>query len=136
MANRSGTRLAYVVVKLEGKVEREVSTWSKAKGLERKLVKQDAGYLVYFPRGHVLRMRDEAQLRHYNLDGDPPIINMQGLTDPRSPMGKLFLAQDDASRTKAMDTLEQQVIALATAKTGPIVMPEQNKNYRAEPASA
>jgi hypothetical protein len=61
-----GSRLAYVVVKQEGSVKREKHYWSKD-GIKKKLVDEDAGYLVYFPRGHAIRIKSLARLRHYQL---------------------------------------------------------------------
>lgn len=124
----NGARLAYVVVDLSetvGTVKREVTTWTKRDGLKKKMVEQPAGYLVYFPRGHVIRFADKESLRHYGLDGRPPIVNLQGLNDPNSPIGRMLLGQEEDARRGAMDTLEKQVIRLATAKTGPVLMPEQ-----------
>lgn len=124
----TGARLAYVVVDLSetiGTVFRDVTMWTKEKGLHTKKVEEPAGYLVYFPRGHVIRLKDKESLRRYNLDGRPPIINLEGLSDPRSPIGQMLFGQDDAARKGAMESLEKQVIRLATAMTGPIVMPEQ-----------
>ena len=124
----NGARLAYVVVDLHqtvGTVKREVTTWTKKDGLKRKMVEEPAGYLVYFPRGHVIRCKDKEELRRYGLDRQPPIINLQGLNDPNSPIGRMLLAQDEGTRKGAMDTMEKQVIMLATAKTGPVLMPEQ-----------
>lgn len=124
----NGARLAYVVVDLSetiGTVKREVVTWTKRDGLKKKMVEQPAGYLVYFPRGHVVRIPDKETLRHYGLDGRPPIVNLQGLNDPNSPIGRMLLGQEENARRGAMETLEKQVIRLATAKTGPVLMPEQ-----------
>jgi len=87
---------------------------------------EDAGFMVYFPRGHVIRFRNEEDMAHYNLrEGEAPIINMQGLSDPNSPLGRMLSAQDDATRKGAWKTMEDQVIKLATAKTGMVIMPEQ-----------
>jgi len=124
----SGARLAYVVVDLAetiGTVKRPITTWSKKEGLKTKMHEEPAGYLVYFPRGHVIRLRDKEELRHYGLDGQPPIVNLQGLNDPNSPIGRLLLSQDEATRRGALETMEKAVIRLATAKTGPVLMPEQ-----------
>lgn len=121
----AGARLAYVVVALEGTVKREVTSWSKKAGLVKKLVEVPAGFMVYFPRGHALRIVDKAMLERYGLNGEPNIINMQGLHDPRSPVGKLMTAQDESVRQGAYADLEQMVIRLATAKTGPVLLPEQ-----------
>jgi hypothetical protein len=123
-----GARLAYVVVDLHesvGTVKRPVTTWTKKDGLKTKTVEEPAGYLVYFPRGHVIRLKNKEELRHYGLDGQPPIVNLQGLNDPNSPIGRLLLSQDEGARRGAMETMEKQVIRLATAKTGPVLMPEQ-----------
>lgn len=124
----NGARLAYVVVDLSetiGTLKREVSTWTRNGGLQKKIVEEPAGYMVYFPRGHAIRLRNKEELRHYNLLGRPPIVNLQGLNDPNSPIGRMLMGQDENSRRGAMETLEQQVIKLATAKTGPILLPEQ-----------
>jgi hypothetical protein len=124
----NGARLAYTVVDLSetiGTVKREIVTWTKREGLKRKMVEQPAGYLVYFPRGHVIRLPDKEALRQYGLDGRPPIVNLQGLNDPNSPIGRVLFGQDEDARRGAMDSLEKQVIRLATAKTGPVLMPEQ-----------
>ena len=124
----NGARLAYVVVDLSdtvGTVKREVTTWTRRDGLKRKMVEQPAGFLAYFPRGHVIRLPDKEALRHYGLDGRPPIVNLQGLNDPNSPIGRMLLGQEEDARRGAMDTLEKQVIRLATAKTGPVLLPEQ-----------
>lgn len=124
----NGARLAYVVVDLAetiGTVKREVTTWTKRDGLKKKMVEQPAGYLVYFPRGHVIRIPDKETLRHYGLADRAPIVNLQGLNDPNSPIGRMLFGQEEDARRGAMDSLEKQVIRLATAKTGPILMPEQ-----------
>jgi hypothetical protein len=123
-----GARLAYVVVDLSetvGTVKREVTTWTKKDGLKRKMVEEPAGFLVYFPRGHVIRLKDREELRRYRLDGQPPIVNLQGLNDPNSPIGRMLMSQDENARRGAMETMEKQVIRLATSKTGPVLMPEQ-----------
>jgi hypothetical protein len=123
-----GARLAYVVVDLSetvGTVKREVTTWTKKDGLKKKMVEEPAGFLVYFPRGHVIRLKDREELRRYRLDGQPPIVNLQGLNDPNSPIGRMLMSQDENARRGAMETMEKQVIRLATSKTGPVLMPEQ-----------
>lgn len=124
----NGARLAYVVVDLHqtvGTVKRAVTTWTKKDGLKTKQVEEPAGYLVYFPRGHVIRCKDKETLRQYGLDGMPPIINLQGLNDPNSPIGRMLMSQNEDARRGAMESMEKQVIRLATAKTGPVLMPEQ-----------
>lgn len=127
-ASANGARLAYVVVDLHqsvGTVKRPVTTWTKKDGLKTKMIEEPAGYLVYFPRGHVIRCKDKETLRQYGLDGQPPIINLQGLNDPNSPIGRMLMSQNEDARRGAMESMEKQVIRLATAKTGPVLMPEQ-----------
>ena len=126
--NMTGTRLSYVVVKLEGTLMRDVIVPTyKNKMLTLKRVKKavPAGYLVYFPKGHVLRIEDSEHLEHYGLDRKPRFINLKGLHNPDSPLGKMMSAQDDAARKGAYQELEQAVMQLAIAKSGPVIMPEQ-----------
>lgn len=125
IANMSGTRLAYVVRALPGTVKRTVCKWTKEDGLTTEEVEQPAGFIVYFPRGHALRFKNTAELARYGLDKKPKMINLQGLYDPESPAGKIMHAQDDEGRQEGFSDLEQSVIALATAKTGSVLMPEQ-----------
>ncbi len=116
-ANMTGARLAFVVRELEGTVRRQVHKFTKTKGLVTSYVEEPAGYMVYFPRGHAIRLNKE-QLRHYKLNMAPRIVNLDGLNDPNSPLGKLFLSQDQAIREQAMVNLEEHVIQLAQAKAG------------------
>ena len=111
----NGSRLAYVVVKQEGSVKREKHYWTKD-GIRKKLVDEDAGYLVYFPRGHAIRVKSLALLRHYQLHKEPKIIELNGLNDPNSPLGKMFLSQDPHLRMASYRELEQMVINLAEAR--------------------
>lgn len=128
----TGARLAYVVVELEGVVTRTTHRFDKRKGIIATPTKMPAGYLVYFPRGHALRFKSEEELVRYGLSNDAPIINMQGLHDPNSPIGKLLRKQDEKSRDAAFEQLEQQVIALATARSGRQILPEQYKGLAAD----
>ena len=111
----NGSRLAYVVVKQTGSVKREKHYWTK-EGIKKKLVDEDAGYLVYFPRGHTIRVKSMAMLRHYQLHKDPKIIQLEGLNDPNSPLGKMFLSQDPQLRQASYRELEQMVINLGEAR--------------------
>jgi hypothetical protein len=111
----NGSRLAYVVVKQEGSVKREKHYWTKD-GIKKKLIEEDAGYLVYFPRGHAIRIKNLAMLRHYQLHKEPKIIQLEGLNDPNSPLGKMFLSQDPHLRMASYRELEQMVINLAEAR--------------------
>ncbi len=116
----TGSRLAYVVVPQEGEVTRKINTWTKKSGLSEKYVNQPAGFLVYFPRGHVIRLKDRNELRQYRLHRPAKIINLEGLNDPNSPIGKMMMADDEASRRGAFVKLEEQVIRMAQAKGGKV----------------
>lgn len=118
-AHMTGARLAFVVVPQEGTVMRKVNKWTK-KGIQESYVEQPAGFMVYFPRGHVIRLRDKTELRRYKLDRPARIINLEGLSDPNSAIGKMMMAQDDATRKGAFQSLEEQVIKIATAASGKV----------------
>jgi hypothetical protein len=133
---QDGARLSFVVRELQGKVKREVyrmvpnkrsatATGRQSHEMQKVIMEVPAGYMVYFPRGHVIRVRDKKTLAYYGLDRKPRIINMEGLADPNSPLGRMMSAQDDAARHGAMVDMERMVIQMATAKTGPILLNEQ-----------
>jgi len=134
-ANMTGARLAFVVRELEGTVKRpkwRMFEVKKANGrvraqyeMRQEMVDEPSGFMVYFPRGHAVRVPNRKLLEHYNLHLKPRVINLDGLSDPNSPLGRMMLAQDDAARDGAMIDMERMVIQLATAKTGPQLMPEQ-----------
>jgi hypothetical protein len=116
-----GARLAYVVQPIEGTVKRPQMQWDKKqRSFQPVMVEEPAGFLVYFPRGHVIRIKDLKTLTHYGLNKQPRIMEMKGLEDPRSPIGRLFLAQEKEDRVSAMNELEDQVIRLAEANAGPV----------------
>lgn len=126
-AYMNGARLAYVVRKLPGNVKRQVCKLTKkGEGIKFEDRDQPAGYMVYFPRGHAIRIPSDKLLAHYGLKvGKATIVNMDGLLDSNSPLGKVMLAQNDEARATAMVDMERMVIQLATAKTGPVLLPEQ-----------
>jgi hypothetical protein len=117
-ALNSGSRLAYVVVPIKDKVTRNITKWTREKGLHDEPHEEPGGSFVYFPRGHVLRMTDK-ELRRYKLDKRPKlVVDMSQLYDPESSIGKVFLAQSENERASSWKDLERQVIALATVRTG------------------
>jgi hypothetical protein len=123
--NTGGARLAYVVVPLEGTVTRSQTRWSKDEGIHQEDVEEPAGYLIFFPRGHCLRLRSEAELARYGLDRDPKFVDLKGIHDPNTNIGRIFGNQEEHIRQAAYEALERATINLATAKTGKQVMPEQ-----------
>jgi hypothetical protein len=121
----SSARLAYVVTELKGTVKRPVHFWTKDGGLQMRMEDQPGGFLVFCPRGHVVRLRDQKELEWYGVHRAAPVVNLQGLHSPNSPAGKLLAAQNDEERRAAFLDLKKAVIALATAKTGQVLTPEQ-----------
>lgn len=119
-----GARLAYVVKKLEGTVEREASRFDRKTGKVVKEMKEEpAGYLVFFPRGHYLRIRKLGDLKRYRLSKRPNMISLDGLMDPNSPVGRLMSSQDDADRAKAYEDLEADIAEMVRARSGPMSIP-------------
>jgi hypothetical protein len=71
-------RPAFTVEKMEGKITREVINFD-AKG--KKVVtsvEADAGYFVKFPKGHSIRVLDDAELHRLGFDRTIPLINDDG----------------------------------------------------------
>lgn len=137
-ASMNGTRLAYVVIPLEPflksktvkreKIVFEEKKWKNGKTtypMKRVMQDEPAGFMVYFPRGHCLRIRDEEHLAHYGLDKPAEYINLDGMFAKDSPASKLLTEQDEKKRRGIFESLEQQVIKLATAKSGKVVLKEQ-----------
>lgn len=141
-AMMQGQRLAYVVVPLTNPdgtdmivqrpvislIPREIG--KTALGVKKftyerkvKLADEPAGYMVYFPRGHCLRLRTMKDLRRYKLDKPPSPVNLGNIPmDKNHPLHKLVMAQNESDRRGAMTLLEEAVIKMATAKTGPNVL--------------
>ena len=75
---RPKVRPAFMVEKLEGKISREVINFD-AKGKKVvSLVDVDAGYLVKFPKGHSIRVLDDAELHRLGFDRTIPLIDDDG----------------------------------------------------------
>lgn len=116
-----GARLAYVVKKLEGTLKRKNFKFNRRTGkIEAFDVEEDAGFLVFFPRGHYLRIRTREDLVRYKINYKPAIISMTGLMDPNSPVGKLMSAQDEGERVKAWEDMEADVASLVRKSVGPM----------------
>lgn len=120
----SGARLAYTVVELEGTVRRPIVRLDPGKGIVHEDVDVPAGYLVYFPRGHVLRFKSKEELKRYGLDRPPRVINLAGLLSSSSPDGQLLMEQDEGAREGVMVNMQNAVMQLATARSGSVIMPE------------
>lgn len=120
-----GTRLEFVIVPIEENVKRKqfrlvpVGKGRDGRPLrhERKeeIVEQPGGYMVYFPRGHCIRLKDKKELARYRLDREAKIISLEGLYDPNTPLGQMISSQDETARGRAFQSLEQKVINAVTA---------------------
>lgn len=72
---RQQIRPAFVVRKLNGKRKQIIYTFD-AKGQKvGKEVELDAGYLVKFPKGHSIRVTNEASLKRLGFDQTVPLID-------------------------------------------------------------
>lgn len=140
MAQVKGSRLEFVVVKIEEPVKRvhyimkgresgrnKDGTKRIIHNMETTEVQEPGGFMVYFPRGHAIRLPSLRHLKHYGLTREPRFVSLDGLNNPNSPVGKLMMAQDAEARDAAYKTLEAHVIALATAKSGPNILSRDGK---------
>ncbi len=64
----------YEVEKFTGKVQRTKYEHKDGK-LETKQVEEDAGYMVYFHKGHSIRVRDKEGLKRLNLEEVVKVID-------------------------------------------------------------
>jgi hypothetical protein len=103
---------------IKEKVTRYITKWTREKGLHEEAQEQPGGFMVYFPRGHALRMTDKELVRHKLNKRAKLIVDMSQLYDPESAIGKVFLAQTENERASSWKDLERQVVALATVRTG------------------
>jgi hypothetical protein len=78
----STIRPRYEVHKLDGKVDHEIfkmridDEGKPAGGFESKIVKEDAGWMVYFPNGASIRVRTEAELTRLGFDKGADLVDM------------------------------------------------------------
>ena len=79
---------AFEVEKLEGTRTKTIHTPKKGGGFDLQEVKIDAGYMVYFPRGHSIRV-DEAELKRSGFDRDPRLVDMKTGEEAENPSGML-----------------------------------------------
>ena len=69
----------YEVEKIDGEVEREKVIFNRAAGgLKATVAKEDAGYMVYFPRGHSIRVKDRKGLEALGFHLPSPVVNEDG----------------------------------------------------------
>lgn len=108
-----GPRLPYVVVRLDGTVPVEKTTFDRRTG---KLVTETkdvpAGYLAFFPAGHYLHIRTKEELIRYKLDKKPKPIAADGMA-----------LHPSQSVDKSYENLEADVVSFVRAKVGQINIP-------------
>lgn len=66
----------YEVEKLEGTVEREVIKIGKGGAFVKSMVKEPAGFMVYFPSGASIRVKDEEELARQGFDKPATVVDM------------------------------------------------------------
>lgn len=79
------TERAYEVEKLPGKVSVErcklemvdAGNGKTRPKISREIVEADAGYMVYFPAGHSIRVASKKRLVEFGFDGDPPTFKRE-----------------------------------------------------------
>lgn len=119
-------RLAYVVRRLEGTVVRKKHKWVPNKsGKGGELVAHDvevpAGFMVYFPKGHAIRLTEKQLKDRGFAEPRGGFVSMEGLTT-KDPM---MVVEDRMMMQMEMRKLENMTIRLAIRRTGPLLMPEQ-----------
>lgn len=67
----------FKVAKLSGKVDHTVYKFEKGKGLVPEVKKEDAGYMVTFPRGSSIRVRTQKELKRLGFDRDAEHQDME-----------------------------------------------------------
>jgi len=116
MANKGkleGPRLPYVVRKLEGKVKVTKYTYDRKLGrISPYEAEEDAGYLVMFPAGHYLRIRNAEDLARYRLNKKPRPMAADGMA--------LHPSQSPA---QSYENMEADVANYVKAVAGPIAVP-------------
>ena len=78
----STIRPRYEVHKLDGEVDHEIfkmrvdDEGKPAGGFESKMVKEDAGWMVYFPNGASIRVRTDEELKRLGFDKGADLVDM------------------------------------------------------------
>lgn len=79
---------AYQVEKFEGEVERTKHRVNKeSKTLETIVEKEGAGFMVYFPKGHSIRVKNEAELAKLGLHYNAPAFYDPETGEPTKEKG-------------------------------------------------
>lgn len=114
-----GPRLPYVVRKLNGTVPVERTKFNRRTGkIEKYEEREDAGFLVFFPKGHYLRVRNKSDLVFYKLNLKPKPIAADGM-----------ILHPTQSVEDSYENLEADVVAAVKSAVGQITVP----GYEGEP---
>lgn len=108
-----GQRLPYVVVPLEGVVKTIFRKFNRKTGkIESIEGEEPAGWLVFYPRGHYLRIRTAEELIRYGLNRKPAPISQDGqyLHPSQSP-------------EKTYENMQADIIAQVKKISGSISVP-------------
>lgn len=80
LPEKNAPRPAFTVRKLEGEVDHTVHIFDKKENrIKMKVVKEPAGYLVTFMKGHSIRCRDDKHLKRIGAG-----LRMVPMVDPES----------------------------------------------------
>src|SRR3990167_7295800 len=98
---------AFEVEKLEGTREHVILKPDKDNGgFTKETVKIDAGYNVYFPRGHSIRV-SEAELQRMGLNRDPALVDMES-GDGVGNASRVSLKERVSRKTKPTRSAHQE----------------------------
>jgi hypothetical protein len=76
-------RPRYEVHKLDGKVDRTITKQlvdddgKPTGGFETEVIKEEAGWMVYFPAGSSIRIRTQAEMERLGFDKPPELVDME-----------------------------------------------------------
>jgi hypothetical protein len=69
----------FEVEPVDGKKNMTIAEYDKEKGggFKYEVKKEEFGYMVYFPAGHSIRVRDMAELRRLGYDKQPGLVDLE-----------------------------------------------------------
>lgn len=83
---------------LEGKVDRVMTSFEDGQ-LKTETIEEDAGYMVYFPQGHSIRVRNYTELKRMGLHTAPGLVDMESGEEVQAPQTRSLKSLVD-SKTK------------------------------------
>jgi hypothetical protein len=86
---------------LDGKVNEVKATYHKdGKGFEYRVEAKPAGYMVFFPRGHSIRVRNTNELKRLGFHKQPGLVDMDSGDIITPDQEKVSLKEMSARKTK------------------------------------